>query len=209
MADTLPDELIKEILSPALKVSDESFSNTSHTSPFSTYSKSTSAFLLVSKSWLRVATPLLYHVVVLRSKAQAQALEIALRGNRELGRFIKKLRLEGGYGTAMYQIITSAPNISDLFLSLVIWSADSVSGLCRGLPKMNPMRVILCDDPHDERFANALVRQLVKALCQSIKSWTKLVLCCISYNVNLGRNNHPSTAGNFRTSIYYNPPTNE
>jgi hypothetical protein len=172
--DTLPDELIKEIISPALKVSDEVFSDTSPTSPFAGYSQSTSVFLVVSKTWLRVATPLLYHIVVLRSKAQAQALEAALRENKLLGTFIKKLRLEGGFGSALYPIITSAPNLTDLFLSFDIWSADSVSGLCRGLPKMNPTRIIL-DDKHNDRFSNAPLRQLVKVVCQCLKTWTNLV----------------------------------
>ncbi|KAJ7896796.1 hypothetical protein B0H14DRAFT_2233645, partial [Mycena olivaceomarginata] len=95
---SLPDEIISEILSPALKVSDEVFSHTSRVSPFSKYSEFTSAYLLVCKSWLRIATPLLYNVVILRSKAQVKALSLALAGNKVLGKFIKKLRVEGGYG---------------------------------------------------------------------------------------------------------------
>lgn len=64
MATTLPDEIVLEILSPALKVSDELFLDTSYVSPFANYTPSTSAYLLVCKDWLRVATPLLFHVVV-------------------------------------------------------------------------------------------------------------------------------------------------
>jgi hypothetical protein len=101
---SLPDEIISEILSPALKVSDEVFSDTSEVSPFAKYAESTSAYLLVCKSWLRVSTPLLYNIVILRSKAQAKALSLALAGNKELGQFIKKLRVEGGYGTPMLTI---------------------------------------------------------------------------------------------------------
>lgn len=173
----LPDELIKEILSPALTVSDEVFSSTSGTSPFAGYSQSTSALLAVCKAWLRVATPLLYHVVVLRSKAQALALEGVLRDNKLLGTFIKKLRLEGGFGSAMYPIIMAVPNLTKLFLSFDIWSSDSVSGLCRGLPKMNPTRVILDDkEIYPEKASNTALRQLIKALCECLKSWTNLVV---------------------------------
>ncbi|KAJ7716224.1 hypothetical protein DFH07DRAFT_684410, partial [Mycena maculata] len=118
-ATMLPDEIISEILSPALKVSDELFSDASNVSPFADYTPtSTSAYLLVCKDWLRVATPLLYSVVVLRSKAQANALEAVLRDNAEFGRFVKKLRVEGGHGMAMHTILKSAPNITDIFLSL-------------------------------------------------------------------------------------------
>ncbi|KAJ7651207.1 hypothetical protein FB45DRAFT_1018559 [Roridomyces roridus] len=130
----LPDEILSEILSPALKVPGELFLDTSDTSPFSNYPPSTSAYLLVCKDWLRVATPLLYNVVVLRSKAQANALEPVLKAHPEFGPFIKKVRVEGGYGSAMHTILKSAPNITDLVLSLYIWSSDNTSGLCKGLP---------------------------------------------------------------------------
>jgi hypothetical protein len=175
MANILPDELIKEILTPALRVPDELFSDTSPISPFSTYSRSSSAYLVVAKGWLRVATPLLYHVVVLRSKAQAQALEAVLLRNPQLGTYIKKLRIEGGYGTALYSIIKSAPNVTDLFVSLEIWSSDSVSGLCRGLPRMNPTRVILHDPLR--RIFNSLVDKLFDVLCECVKLWKRLVCC--------------------------------
>jgi hypothetical protein len=44
---------------------------------------------------MNVATPLLYRVVILRSKAQAYALERILRKYKEFGIHIKKLRVEG------------------------------------------------------------------------------------------------------------------
>ncbi|KAJ7800097.1 hypothetical protein B0H13DRAFT_1673125 [Mycena leptocephala] len=93
MSASLPAEIISEILSPALKVSDEMFSDTSDVSPFAKVSLSTSAYLVVCRDWLRVATPLLYNVVVLRSRSQACALEKVLQSHPELGRFIKKLRV--------------------------------------------------------------------------------------------------------------------
>jgi hypothetical protein len=168
--------LQSEILSPALTVSDEAFSDTTQNSPFASYSESSSAFLLVSKAWLRVATPLLYHVVVLRSKAQAAALDVALRENPQLGRFIKKLRVEGGYGGAMLKIIQRAPNVTDLVLSINIWSADNVSGLTRGLPLMNPTRVVLFDTPyHGTRNKNSQI--ILETVKQCItQEWKHLVL---------------------------------
>ncbi|KAK7016882.1 hypothetical protein R3P38DRAFT_2541288 [Favolaschia claudopus] len=130
----LPDEILSEILSPALKVPDDLFSDTSHVSPFATYAPSTSAYLLVCKDWLRVSTPLLYSVVVLRSKAQANALEKVFRKNPEFGAFVRKLRVEGGYGSAMHTILQATPNLTHLVLSLAIWSSDTTTGLCKGLP---------------------------------------------------------------------------
>jgi hypothetical protein len=174
---SLPDEIISEILSPALKVSDEIFSDTSKVSPFAKYSESTSAYLLVCKSWLRVSTPLLYNVVILRSKAQAKALSLALARNKELGQFIKKLRVEGGYGTPMLTILQSSPNISDLFVSLEIYSSDNCSGLCKGLSLLNPNRLILWDLSRKPP-ENKMVSQLLDALAKSISRWDRLV--CLS-----------------------------
>ncbi|KAJ7926266.1 hypothetical protein B0H13DRAFT_1973257 [Mycena leptocephala] len=139
----LPDEIISEILSPALKVSDELFSDTSDVSPFAKYSPSTSAYLVVCRDWLR-----------------ANALEKVLETHKEFGRFIKKLRVEGGYGIAMHTILKCAPNITDIFLSLAVWSSDNTQGLCKGLPLSTPA-----------------IRKPLKN--QNLTALTKVILGCI------------------------------
>ncbi|KAJ7134325.1 hypothetical protein C8R44DRAFT_770194 [Mycena epipterygia] len=191
MANNLPDEIISEILSPALKVPEDEFSDSSPVSPFARYSESSSAFLLVSKAWLRVSTPLLYHVVVLRSTAQAKALHVALSQNAQLGRFIKKLRVEGGYGGSMLKIINAAPNVTDLFISLNIWSSDNISGLSRGLPLMNPTRVVL-HDPPNRNAHNKNSMQLIDTLVQCIKAWTNLTIFEIPFSNYLYYHSTPS-----------------
>ncbi|KAJ7258414.1 hypothetical protein B0H12DRAFT_443805 [Mycena haematopus] len=179
MADTLPDEIISEILSPALKVPEHMFSDLSSKSPFAKYSVSSSTALLVCKAWLRVATPLLYDCVVLRSKAQCRALHAALRKNPDLGRFIKKLRVEGGFSTPMGQILKWAPNIANLFLSLQIHSSDSSSGLVAGLPSINPTRLILFEDR--DILKNKAVLQLMAALEGCVKKWTNMNTLVLPY----------------------------
>ncbi|KAF7353945.1 hypothetical protein MVEN_01080800 [Mycena venus] len=131
MASSLPEEIISEILSLVLDVPDAMFSDTSVTSPFVPGSSQVSAstILVVSKTWLRVATPLLYKTVVIRSKPQASALATAFKGQQNLGRYVKKLRLEGGFGKYMHPILKRSPNITDLFLSVQMWASDNVSGL--------------------------------------------------------------------------------
>ncbi|KAJ7623074.1 hypothetical protein DFH06DRAFT_1446771 [Mycena polygramma] len=180
----LPDEILSEILSPALKVSDELFSDTSDVSPFAKPSLSTSAYLkaylVVCRDWLRVATPLLYNVVVLRSKSQANALEKVLVQNKDFGRFIKKLRVEGGYGAAMHTILKSAPNITDIFLTFVIYSSDSTQGLCKGLPLINPRRVILVD-PNARMLKNKNLAALTEILLSCIRKWDNLTIFDFPY----------------------------
>ncbi|KAJ6606062.1 hypothetical protein DFH09DRAFT_1016995 [Mycena vulgaris] len=179
--NSLPDEIISEILSPALKVSDEVFSDTSAVSPFAGYSESTSAYLLVCKSWLRVATPLLYNVVILRSKAQAKALGQVLAKNKDLGQFIKKLRVEGGYGAPMGVILESSPHISDLFISFEIRATDNTVGLCKGLLFINPTRLIIRDLDY-KRLENKMAVNLEDALVKVIlEKWDHLFICDLPY----------------------------
>ncbi|KAF7373611.1 F-box domain-containing protein [Mycena sanguinolenta] len=93
-ANRIPDEIVSEILTPLLKHSDEVFRDQSEKALLDP-DHSASRYLLVSKSWLRVSTPLLYNVVILRTTAQAEALQTVLKTNKEFGLFIKKLRVEG------------------------------------------------------------------------------------------------------------------
>ncbi|KAJ7630254.1 hypothetical protein FB45DRAFT_747309, partial [Roridomyces roridus] len=88
--------------------------------PLTAAGYSSSTYLLVRKSWLRVDTSLLYNVVILRTTAKANALSNVLLNNPEIGPFIRKLRVEGGFGSAMLRILGNSPNITDLFLSLII-----------------------------------------------------------------------------------------
>ncbi|KAJ7911337.1 hypothetical protein B0H13DRAFT_1546862, partial [Mycena leptocephala] len=76
---------------------------------------SSSTYLLVCKAWLRVSTPLLYNVVILRTTARAEALQVSLKSHREFGLFIKKIAC---FGDAMHTIFQCAPNITDLFFTL-------------------------------------------------------------------------------------------
>ncbi|KAJ6538369.1 hypothetical protein DFH09DRAFT_1177514 [Mycena vulgaris] len=178
----LPDEILSEILSPALKVSDDLFSDISEVSPLADYSPSTSAYLVVCKDWLHVATPLLYNVVVLRSKAQANALEKVLHSNLQFGHFIKKLRVEEGYGMAMDATLKSALNITDIVLSLSIWSSDNTQGLCQGLPLIDPHRVIVMAPVLDKPLKNKHLAALMAALFSCIRTWEKLTIFGFPYS---------------------------
>lgn len=172
MAQKLPNELTREILAPILAVPDQIFTDTSVTSPFSLIPQSSSTVLEVCKAWSRVGTPLLYHVVILRSSAQAQALERSLRLNDKLGRLVKKLRVEGGFGTSMRPILCATPNIVDLWLTIDLPSTPTVSGLCSSLLNINPRRVILQN--HTWK-SNVPTRNLVERLTECFEAWTNMV----------------------------------
>ncbi|KAG2017494.1 hypothetical protein CC2G_007003 [Coprinopsis cinerea AmutBmut pab1-1] len=170
----LPDEIIKEIVSPALLVPDESFASNSWRSPFSYYKLTSSTILVVCKDWLRVSTPLLYETVILRSKAQAVALAATLKQNAQLGIFIKKMRLEGGYGASTFEIMKRSPNLTDLWITISLWSTDSVSGYRKGFRLISPRRLIICETEQSSK-KSAIRVQLSNGLAEAIgKEWTIL-----------------------------------
>jgi hypothetical protein len=117
-------------------------------------------------------------VVVLRSKAQAQALAGVLTDNPVLGKLIHKLRLEDGYAISMFKMLQAAPNISDIFLTLNITTPDNVCGLCRGLQLIQPIRIIIFGtrgSPYHIQYPER--RKLVqKLVAKFLLSRTRLVL---------------------------------
>ncbi|KAJ7649522.1 hypothetical protein DFH06DRAFT_1331888 [Mycena polygramma] len=153
---SLPDEIISEILSPALAISDDLFSDLKYV-PF-----------------CKILTVHLC-VVVLRSRSQADALEKVLQKNPEFGRFIKKLRIEGGYGMAIHTVLKCSSNITDIFLSLAIWSSDSTKGLCKGLPLVNPRRVLLVDPKIPKALKNQNLAALTAVILHCIGQWDNLL----------------------------------
>jgi hypothetical protein len=115
--------------------------------------------------------------VIIRSKAQAQALAVVLTSNPAFGKFIRKLRVEGGYGISMLKILQTSPNITDIFLCLDIDSPDNACGLRRGLHLIDPVRVIIhggCNNPrHAHLFPEG--QKLAKKIGQCILTWKKMV----------------------------------
>ncbi|KAJ7048733.1 hypothetical protein C8F01DRAFT_1266616 [Mycena amicta] len=204
-ATCLPDEIIVEILAPALKDSapyrirlrpyfygglrrlpDRSRTVPAHAG--SHFSESPSAYLLVCKAWLRVSTPLLYNVVVLRSTAQAKALSSVVASNSQLGSFVHKLRVEGGYGSAMHTLLKHTPNITDLYLSFDLYPRDSTDGLCKGLSLINPIRLILADLTYFESGSNT-ASKLIDALIRVGPNWNNLTVLDISCPSHYGPSN--------------------
>ncbi|OBZ71264.1 hypothetical protein A0H81_08748 [Grifola frondosa] len=138
MSDNLPEELLSDILSHLLILPSTSFcSFSTHATFASSARSSTSDLLLVSKKWLRVGTPLLYEAVVLRTSSQVRKLASVVRKpeggrtarsleiGREVGRIVRRLRVEGGHGKSLVVILNSTPNLHTLFLSLDLVSAGT------------------------------------------------------------------------------------
>ncbi|EJD39095.1 hypothetical protein AURDEDRAFT_187546 [Auricularia subglabra TFB-10046 SS5] len=171
--EKLADELLKMIITPPLLVPDELFADGGDLSPFSKATFSASEVLLVCKRFMRIATPVLYETVIIRSKAQALALQAALTRNPEFGQFVRKLRLEGAYGRELAKVIPTMPYVTDFCFTLGVFVDESLAGLTAAFNTFEPTRVILTL-LDARRGSNSLHRSLVVKLCAAIHKWTKL-----------------------------------
>nr|GAT52367.1 predicted protein [Mycena chlorophos] len=165
MAVHLPDEILSEILAPALRVPDSAFADNSRgASPFANYTESTSAYLVVCKS------------------LKQEALATALSHNEQLGHFVKKLRVEGGFGISMHTVLSRIPNVTDLYLSLDIISPEKTEGLCKGLRLISPTRLILQCHEH-KLLQNKHYLALIEELHRVIPKWDRLVALAAADNI--------------------------
>ncbi|KAH7102768.1 hypothetical protein BKA62DRAFT_698763 [Auriculariales sp. MPI-PUGE-AT-0066] len=169
----LADELLKEILAPPLLVADQMFADQGSTSPFSRVTHSASDVLLVCKRWMRVATPALYHTVVIRTEAQAYALNIALTRNSSFGRFVRRIRLEGAYGQYLTPpIVNTMPHVQHLCFTLGVYADDKL-GLAAAF-KVWPLQHITLTLCQPRRARNLTHKKLVQQLCTAIEASTTL-----------------------------------
>lgn len=172
--NTIPEEILKEILADALIVPDDDFSKADGPSPFGHILTSSSEILLINKRWLRIATPFLYECIVLRNTPQAQAFHKTLRGKLgpQLKRFVRRVRLEASFGAFTDKIFTALPGITDLFLRLPSNLGEIVNGTVKGLPKLSPTRVIF-EFTDDSLWKNTFM--MAEALCRALRTWKTLV----------------------------------
>ncbi|EJD48719.1 hypothetical protein AURDEDRAFT_162173 [Auricularia subglabra TFB-10046 SS5] len=186
MASRLADETLHQILQIALEVADDDFADISglKTSPFALRESSSSEILLVCKRWMRVATPLLYDTVIIRSTAQARALARALKKSPQFVRYLKKLRLEGGFGASVEKVMCAAVNLHDLHLSLDVGSQDNVKGMCDAMPAINPTRLVLSPRT-GAGWTTSSEGALNRALRDSVPVWSNLTTLVIPH-VGLG-----------------------
>ncbi|KAG2017496.1 hypothetical protein CC2G_007004 [Coprinopsis cinerea AmutBmut pab1-1] len=173
----LPDEILLKILVPVLEVPDELFCSTDLISPFSKYELSSAGIAAVCKDWYRVATPLLYHTVVLRSKAQAHALYETVKKDKHnrLVPLIKRIRLEEWYGLYAGKVLERCGKLlEDLWITTSLWSNENIAGYQNGFAAINPRRVILVQQVQRQR-RKPKIEELARALITgSLSVWTNL-----------------------------------
>ncbi|EJD35029.1 hypothetical protein AURDEDRAFT_175902 [Auricularia subglabra TFB-10046 SS5] len=175
MADRLPDETLAAILAESVVVPDASFAATmADKSPFAEIAHSSSTILLVCKRWMRVATPLVYETVILRSVAQSRALAEVLKEKPQLGCYVRKFRVEGGVGASICKIFKAAPRITDLCLTIDLYADDKAVHMYTSLfDSVAPRRLVLCSGINGLK-RNKLTTAAIDVLVTCISQWASL-----------------------------------
>lgn len=139
----LPDNVLRTILSGLLTVSDARFLGGPDFGDYSRRPRRQRQVLLVSKRWHRVGLPLLYSSLVLRHKDHTASVAALLRRTPGLGKVIRSLKLVRGFGKDLVDIVLRAPNIQHLYINLDIYSWESLAGITKALPLLQPKALFL------------------------------------------------------------------
>ncbi|GJE91926.1 hypothetical protein PsYK624_080780 [Phanerochaete sordida] len=166
MTETLPDELLDDVLAHSLALSPTDFLAFPD-EPGSGPPRS-SGPVLVSKRWLRIGTPHLYACVRLAKPAHTAAVAALLRAQPHVGRAVRCLRLEGGLGRELVHVAAAAPRLERLYVAMCVKAAESVAGLRSSLPLLRPRHLYLENDGGARDNQKAVeVRQALQAYLQS------------------------------------------
>lgn len=182
MSETqVPEEIIREILEytlwpdPVSHWLNES-AEVRETEVGGPTAKRSANVLAVCKRWLRVATPIFYRYILLSTPEQVQTLADVLRSNPDIGRVVRHLRLEGGYGRALETVLKNLPNVETLSVNVYVPSNGRTTGLTRALSILNPSRLYLRDNRRRRyRPANKPTNVTRQAVFQCMKQWKQLV----------------------------------
>lgn len=173
----LSDEVLRDILTTCLAVPPEVFFRFPTQTPRNSKTSRNSQILLVSKKWLHIGRPLLYSSVKLSTTSQTKSLSIVLKDNPRLGSAVRSLRMEGGYCKELLAIVDLASNINSIYIDLEVLSSDSIVGLRKALPILQPTNVYLHQvNLYGLRKQNRNIEDLRELVESTLtKRWTTLV----------------------------------
>ncbi|KAI0637912.1 hypothetical protein C8Q77DRAFT_1088430 [Trametes polyzona] len=178
MTEHVPNEVLETILQHAVSIPSDTFEAWSTPSTFAGTPPSTiSDILLVSRRWHDLAMPFLYESAILRRGSQvarlARSANISNERGVKRGTYLRRLRVEGGYGGRLKQLLGVAPNIDTLFIGFDISLNDSSAGLRRALQRINPSSLFLqaTFGPHSTA-SNTM--SLYAAVAGALTTWTNV-----------------------------------
>ncbi|GJE91937.1 hypothetical protein PsYK624_080890 [Phanerochaete sordida] len=135
-----PEDILREILSYVLLVSPQDFfrHRPHSTDPLREARDRNGQLLLVSKSWLRAGTPLLYASLELSRPKHTSAVAKLFREHPDVGAAVRSLRLEGGLTKHLVHVATHTPNLRGLYIDLYFQYREPSIGLVHALPLFAP-----------------------------------------------------------------------
>lgn len=180
MTESIPNELLEVILYHALTIPTSVFKAwRTHRTYCGSTPSGVSSIMFVSKRWCALGTPFLYESAIIRTEARAQALARTLtdrRDKRTLCRYLRRLRIEGGFGSAVIQILNAAPGITTLHLGFDLTNYDSMSGLMRTLKGVKVEHLLL-DSVNIPFPSNIMAINLNRAITGALPCLKSLVIC--------------------------------
>lgn len=202
--ESLPEELIYDILRSCIVASPETFLDPANSRAFFRRPDAppspigSSHLLLVSKRWRRIGTPLLYTSLWLSKAFHTLTVADLFQSYPSLAERVIDLRLEGGFVPQILDLIRLAPNIRNVYLSWHLDKLDDTTSLHKALRCLQPKTLYLGHQREDvglrqqSAALSTLVDSLVSEGWQSLvrrvarlQSCNKLICCsrnmCISH----------------------------
>lgn len=124
----------------------------------------------------------------LSTPEQVQIFADVLCSNPDIGRAVRHVRLEGGYGRAMETVFKHVPNVETVYVDVYVPVKGRTVGLVRGLSLINPTRLYLHDHSSASRPrlgapTNKNTKAVLQTILECLRGWTRLVssalLCCV------------------------------
>jgi len=168
-----PEEVLERILALCVDAQTDAFANPSwHTRQVS---RRASSILLVNKTFLRIATPLLYNTVVIRSSLQLSTiLDNVFRPNPELAALVKTVAISGGSYDGLDDFVRLCVNLEefDMTLDNSPWEEDVREKFGESLMGMRKIKSLVVRK--DAYLTQEKPKHLMNQLSNAIATWKSL-----------------------------------
>lgn len=179
-----PEELLETVLSYCVVAPARQESlPTLRTSRSSQQIRSRLAFLLVSKRFCRICTPLFYHTIHIKSPKQLQSLLTdSLFPNTFLASYIRRIVIGGVWAEAgeLLQLCSNSLRFLDITLDTSLALTSRVRDLdaedfSRGLFKIESLTHIVVRKPGNVYLTQSKPAYVLSQLAKAVEGWEQLV----------------------------------
>jgi len=155
----------------------------------------------VNKTFLRIATPLLYNTIVIRSSQQLTTiLDNVFRPSPELAAFVKTVAISGGSYNGLDDLVRLCVNLEefDMTLDNTPWEEDVRGKFAESLMGMKKIRSLVVRK--DAYLTQEKPKHLMNQLSNAIATWKSLE--CVNINFKFAPD---ATASSFVSALSMAP----